>query len=1367
MPGLRQISEPRSSIHNLLAPRRAPLINVLATVTAAVQQWLRTPARLLWRMGRWVFGLLLLAWTLVLLILLVLHGLILPHIDEWRPALEQQASRSLGIQLRIGSIVVNTGAWIPALDLREVRLLDPQGRETLRLPGVKAALSVRSLLAFELRFSQLLIDAPQLEVRRDAQGKFFVGGLSVDAAEQAQTSGLADEVADWLFSQHELVILNGRVRWIDELRIAPPLELSDLSLVLRNGLRQHDLRLDATPPPDWGQRFSLQGKFTQKLLKRPGDLSQWTGQFYANLPHTDLGQLRRHVDLPFELSEGDGALRAWLDVKNGKPEGVTVDMGLRAVKLRLNPSAEMLDLAHIEGRLQLQRDPQRLKLQAIQLGFVSGDGVVWPRSDWDVQLRIAEPSGKELGAGVDVGLDGRQYRLLGGEFRAQRLDLALMAQIAQRLPIGAEPRAGLGKLAPQGLLTDLIAVWDGPLDAPRSYRVKARIDGLRVASLPGAGQHSLGHPGVAGVALQLDATEHGGQAQLSMADGVLDWPGLLEQRLLPLQRLAANLDWRIEPGNKQIELKVSGLQFSNADLRCEFDAVWRSGRSSPGNLDLTGRIDRIVASKVQGYLPLSLGESVHVYLKDAIRSGEVRAVAIKLRGELADFPFNAGHAGQFRITAQARDVTLAYVPPAAGQPLAWPVLEHIDAELLFDRGSMQIRNGRAKVLGYDLLAVNGGIKNLLDKPVLEIDGSGRGPAAELLRFMKASPVNEWTGAALAQSSSTGPALLSLGLQLPLADLNKTAVKGSVQLLGNDLRIRPDVPLLGNARGKVLFDRNGVTVQAGQAKLVGGDATVEGGSQRDGSLRFMAQGLATAEGLRRTPELGLAAKLAQAASGQSTYRLQLGFVQGQTEYALTSNLAGIALDLPAPLRKEAESLLPLRLQSSLQGPARDELRIDLGNALHLQYQRDLSSEPARVLRGAVSVQENLPPLPASGVQFQANLASVNLDDWSTAAQRFFGGETLDSGYAPNQIALRAQSLQLSGRPLTQVVAGITRAPEQGNWRITLDAQQLSGYLEWRAATATNAGRVYARLARLALPKQDADSVSQLLESQPVNVPALDIVIDDFELRGKHLGRLEVEAQASGAARDWRLSRLQLKNADAVLNATGNWASETGVGPRRTKLDWKLDVADAGNFLERMGQGRVLRGGRGQLNGQIGWSGSPLSPDYPSMTGKLNLLLDAGQFLKAEPGVGRLLGVLSLQSLPRRFLLDFRDVFAEGFAFDGVTGDVTVERGMASSNNLRMRGVQAAILLEGRADLAAETQNLRVLVVPEMSAGGAALAYAAINPAIGLGAFLAQLVLSRPMAAANTHEFHITGNWDDPKVERVEHRIDVPSKGASAP
>jgi uncharacterized protein YhdP len=139
---------------------------------------------------------------------------------------------------------------------------------------------------------------------------------------------------------------------------------------------------------------------------------------------------------------------------------------------------------------------------------------------------------------------------------------------------------------------------------------------------------------------------------------------------------------------------------------------------------------------------------------------------------------------------------------------------------------------------------------------------------------------------------------------------------------------------------------------------------------------------------------------------------------------------------------------------------------------------------------------------------------------------------------------------------------------------------------------------------------------------------------------------------------------------------------------------------------------------------------------------------------------LLGVLSLQSLPRRLLLDFRDVFQEGFPFDTLTGDVAVVGGVASTNNLRMRSIQAAVLMEGTADLNRETQDLRVLVVPEINAGTASLAYATINPALGLGTFLAQLFLRRPLMAVNTREFSITGNWVDPKVERIQ-RTSLPT------
>ena len=110
---------------------------------------------------------------------------------------------------------------------------------------------------------------------------------------------------------------------------------------------------------------------------------------------------------------------------------------------------------------------------------------------------------------------------------------------------------------------------------------------------------------------------------------------------------------------------------------------------------------------------------------------------------------------------------------------------------------------------------------------------------------------------------------------------------------------------------------------------------------------------------------------------------------------------------------------------------------------------------------------------------------------------------------------------------------------------------------------------------------------------------------------------------------------------------------------------------------------------------------------------------------------------------------------------------VSQGVAQTNNLRMRGVQAAVLMEGSADIGRETQQLRVVVVPEINAGTASLAYAAINPAIGLGTFLAQLVLRRPLIAAGTREFMVQGSWSDPKVERVERKPGEPAPDIDAP
>jgi uncharacterized protein YhdP len=247
-------------------------------------------------------------------------------------------------------------------------------------------------------------------------------------------------------------------------------------------------------------------------------------------------------------------------------------------------------------------------------------------------------------------------------------------------------------------------------------------------------------------------------------------------------------------------------------------------------------------------------------------------------------------------------------------------------------------------------------------------------------------------------------------------------------------------------------------------------------------------------------------------------------------------------------------------------------------------------------------------------------------------------------------------------------------------------------------------------------------------------------------------------------------------EAVFTASGNWAAlgaqsqpAGGVRPgpspagerRRTAIKFNFEIADAGTLLRRFGMGGIVRGGKGTMQGQVAWLGSPLALDYPTMTGSFNVDMASGQFLRADPGLAKLLGVLSLQSLPRRLALDFRDVFSEGFLFDFVRGDVTIDQGIAATNNLQMKGVNAAVLMEGRADIARETQDLKVVVVPEINAGTASLVATVINPAIGLGTFLAQMFLRQPLMRAATQEFHVDGTWTDPKVTKVERTAAVPA------
>ena len=1313
---------------------------------------------------RWLLALVLLAWVSLALAWGALHWLIVPRIGEFRPQLEARASQALGLTVRVAGVTAQSNGLIPSFELTDVALIDAQGREALHLPRVLVALSPRSV--WQLGFEQIYIDRPELEVRRTADGRVSIGGLDLSA-----TDGRQSDLADWFFAQTEFAIHGGTLRWTDEQRGVEPVRLEGVDVVVRNRGRHHDLRLDATPPSVWGERFSLIGRFLQPLLTRqPGRWQDWDGQLYAAFARVDLSELRRYADLGVDLSQGKGALRAWVDVQQGQLTSGLADVALSEVRVTLGPQLQPLDVLQVQGRLGGRRLSAGVELTAQSLVFDTADGLHWPGGNvrW-----------------LSQAADGRNAAR--GELQADRLDLAALAQIAARLPLESAWRDQLARYAPAGQVVSLAANWQGPPQAPTRYSVKGHVDQLSLAAVAPL-------PGVRGLSLDVDLNQQSGQASLSMAGGSVDLAGILQDSVVPLDHLSAQANWQWS--GDQLAVQVKKINVANADLQGDAQVEWHTGDPAtavsrsrfPGVLDLQARLSRADGRQVHRYLPLVIDPQARDYVREAVQAGSASNVRFAIKGDIDALPEVDPRQGAFRISADVHNARLAYVPRSL-QPsgeLPWPSLTELSGELVIDRMQLKVRNARARLGDSGALLVTRAQASIADlnHTQVVVDGDIKGPLADMLTVVKQSPLAGLTDQALSRATVSGNATLALKLQLPVTDMARSTVRGSVVLAGNEVQMAPDAPRLTRARGTVNFTQEGLTLAGTQARLLGGDARLDGGLQfvpdrpRAGPVAIRITGSASAEGLRQATELGLIARLARRASGAANYSATLGLRRGTPELLITSSLQGLALDLPAPFRKDLASVLPLRVQTTLlpqrgaADPAQDRLSVSIDKLANVVYERDLSAAEPRVLRGFMAVgaqAQDRVDLPAQGVGASIRLAQLNLDAWQAAVSEASGvplsGMAAAGGpvYLPDHVALQADSVQFGGRTYSHVLLGASR--EGPLWRANLDAGELNGYLEYRQPGDTgpgSAGRVYARLSRLTLPPSAENEVEDWLDVAPTSVPALDIVVEHFELGGRNLGRLEVEAinrtEAAQGVREWRLNKFNLVLPEARWTASGNWARASQSAPaqerRRTVMNFKLEIADGGALLSRFGMKDVVRQGSGGMEGQIAWLGSPLKLDYPTLGGAVTVNVASGQFLKSDPGLAKLLGVLSLQALPRRLTLDFRDVFSEGFAFDFVRGDVRIDKGIASTNNLQMKGVNAAVLMEGRADIARETQDLKVVVLPELNAGTASLIASVINPAVGLGSFLAQLFLRRPLIESATQEFHIDGSWADPRVTRIQ-------------
>jgi uncharacterized protein (TIGR02099 family) len=1335
---------------------------------------------------------------------LVLRYAVLPNIDIYKPDIERAASRALGNQVTIARVYASWRGLHPNLYLGDVRLRDRAGRQLLALPSVSATLSWWSVVAAEPRFEALEINRPELDVRRGRDGVIAVAGVRIDPNRKDEGGG-----ADWLLRQHEIVIREGRLSWTDELRGAPTLALSDVTLVLQNRWTTHRFALKAAPPPGAGDPLDLRARFSHPAFgAKPSDARRWKGQVYADLRNTDLAAWKQYFDYPFTLQQGRGSVRAWLDFDHARLAGFTADLALAGVSARLGPDTPPLALARVSGRLSASEtiapnvDDGKPTFGALghaigleNFAVVTDDGVVLPPATLTESWHPATRTQPERFEG-----------------RAAQLDVGALAALAVQLPIAPAQRQLLTELAPHGRINDANVEWQGRFPHVTGYRVRGEVENLGMnplaaraelaatASQPAqAARPAL--PGFTNLSGRVDASDHGGSLDVDSDKLVLALPAWFAEPEMPFDQLALHARWTFLQDD-QLAVDVDSLNLAQGALKASLTGrhvLSLKAGQGPGNADFTGTVDNFEIASIGRWLPLATPEGLREWLTGALQGGTLHDARLRLRGDLAHFPFRADNAvarakGEFRVSGRIDDGKLEYAPghkAADGKAPLWPLAENIDGTIVFDRARMEIHGDTARTLGIPLSNVRAVIPELgVHDMMLDIDGTAAGPLPDFLRYVAASPVLEWIGHFTEDTRATGPARLGLKLHLPLANLMDAKVQGALQLQNNDVVLFPELPPLAAALGRIEFSEHGVNLNGVGASFLGGPLQLSGGTQRDGTIQIRMAGSATADGMRRTGALPALQRLGARLSGGARFGGTVTVKDRQTQIVLDSNLAGLGIELPAPLNKPAAETLPLHFvlagqPTGLDGVGHDEVRVALGNIAAAKYVRERQPHGTWIVkRGGIGV--NVPaPEPDSGMMINVNMKALNVDRWLAAATEIAGpGEAAPTGNTavdntsgagmaqyvlPDTIGARASELVIGERSLHDVVVGASH--QNNTWQASIDSRQVVGYVTWNeSSTGQSMGKVTARLASLVIPESSANEVKDLLESNKgatATIPGLDIVADRFELSGKQFGRLELVASNAQAlaGREWRIERLALTNPDGQLKANGRWLTRDGKS--NTALNFTLDISDAGRLLDRLGFPETLRHGKGSLSGDISWAGLPYSLDIPSLSGQIQMNVEDGQFLKQDPGAAKLLGVLSLQMLPRMLKLDFHDVFSEGLAFDGITANAMITHGVVRTDNLKMHGVAATVLMDGTADIAHESTNLHVVVIPEFNLGTSSLVYGlAVNPVIGLGSFLAQLFLRAPVMKALTYHMQVTGPWKSPHIVKLDNSPAVAAAAEAA-
>ena len=1276
---------------------------------------------------------------IVLLCAVALVGLrlLLPELGHYRPQIERWLSYAVDRQVEIGTIDARWRGWTPVFRIRDVRLAggetsaDAPADAAIRLAELTFSIDPLDLLrsgAFRPR--EISASGAAFVVVRRSDGTFAVEELGGFASAGPRKS---DRLAQWLLGQANISLFASRILWIDEQHGLPRLPLDGVTLLLEQvGDRR---RISGSFEPAGTGRID----FATEMAGDPLTPS-WSGTAYLAAHDVDVARLGLDAgsSQPRTFS-GVVSARVWSTWEGGRPVEAQGTIHARSPGVVHMGSRRGFD--EMSASFKVERTAQGWTLAARDLVVATPDGT-WPPSTVGA---VWKPPGD-----AGDGAEGAEGAIIVNVEFARIEDLVALAVPNGGAAANAMLKALLDAV-PRGAIEDL-HVSVPVTDHVEFERVRAR------------GRFTDLHIGPDAWPISVDAAdgqfEASGQGVVAEVAGGRLRASAPDWLAHPLQgeKLAGTFAAIPTPEGIRVRFDGASLATSAGTLTAQgWMLAPRDEREPELSVDLSLSASPIAAARdlvADRVMP----EPVSRWLEAAAPFGDVREARLTFRGPVSDAALRDG-TGTLEATAKL-------VVPVLSYARGWPEITELSAEVGFDGRRLDARVESGRILKSTIRGARAIIEDVrAEVPVVRVQGRVEGASANAVRFLAESPLRARIAPMLDQFSIHGDSTIDLKLEVPLKGRDRpVAADGSIALGHNRIEGPGLGPGLAAVNGLIAFRNAAVESDGISATWLGepihaliGTSPGTPNATRvstGGRLtrRLLAALLHEAEFLEGPMPDGSA--LLARVRGDSPWNATLDIPSaGDARPAtlhIASDLTGLTVDLPPPFGKTSATARMLEIDARIAPGADRTIEVRLGGLASAVLRMVPDADRFRIDRGAIHIGDGLATLPdAPGLRVTGAVPALDTDAWRALLDDVSALHRPGSDAARlnrvREVSIDAGSMTALGMHFPQTRIHAT-PDEDGGWRLDLAGRHLEGVVHLPRDLHTEP--VTAEFERFVHAPNSAGTGNESSGLDPRTLPAVSFSTRHFILGERDLGHVSFTTAPS--ERGLEIERLTVRADSFEGEATGSWSlADAG---HVTRFASRMYGVEFGRMLESLGfDGNAVSGGTTDISLRGSWTGAPADFALERLTGVMHFLSTDGRLTQFEPGVtGHVFGLLTITSLPRRLILDFGDLFKDGFGYDRIEGSFAIEKGNAYTDDLYMESDTARFEVVGRTGLADKDYDQLVTVIPKVSSS---------LPLVPI--WIAQKILDRNIFdKAFAYQYTIAGTWDEPEIDlvRTERRED---------